>query len=415
MAAVIRVLHVDDESDFGALTAELLESADERLDVETASSAGEGLDCLEEEAYDCIVSDYDMPGQTGIDFLEDVRVEYPDLPFILFTGKGSEEIASEAISAGVSDYLQKEAGMDQYTLLANRISNLVRQSRAEATVEAYSSELELAAQYRDRLLAIISDESRSETDQINALLELGCECFGVESGNLVMIDDMIGHHEIVHVTESAVDYDRVSDLSETYCRKTMESDTLLDIHHAAEQGWENDPAYHRYNFESYIGGKLRADNRLYGTLCFVDKEAREPFTVNEKSFFDLLRQWFSHLLERRRRFERTETIFEVTQDALFILEVTPARSFEIRRVNRTYESVTGESTADLRGEPASRILATDGDTEFTEYCRDCLDAGESIEFEYTGPINGAQTTVQCRLAPIFDAEKIVQIVGSVRV
>lgn len=44
----------------------------------------------------------------------------------LFTGKGSEEVASEAISAGVSDHLQKESGTDQYAILANRIENLVR-------------------------------------------------------------------------------------------------------------------------------------------------------------------------------------------------------------------------------------------------------------------------------------------------
>jgi DNA-binding NtrC family response regulator len=54
-----------------------------------------------------------MPGVDGLEFLASVREEYPDLPFILFTGKGSEEIASEAISRGVTDYLQKETGTDQ--------------------------------------------------------------------------------------------------------------------------------------------------------------------------------------------------------------------------------------------------------------------------------------------------------------
>lgn len=64
-----------------------------------------------------------MPGMNGIEFLESVRAIDEDLPFILFTGKGSEEVASEAISAGVTDYLQKQSGTDQYTILANRITN----------------------------------------------------------------------------------------------------------------------------------------------------------------------------------------------------------------------------------------------------------------------------------------------------
>lgn len=56
-------------------------------------------------------------------------------PFILFTGKRNEEIASEAISAGVTDYMQKEGGTDQYTVLANRVRNAVRQYRSEQEAE----------------------------------------------------------------------------------------------------------------------------------------------------------------------------------------------------------------------------------------------------------------------------------------
>jgi PAS domain S-box-containing protein len=75
-----------------------------------------------------------MPGTNGLELLEAVRNRYPDLPFILFTGKGSEEIASEAISAGVTDYLQKEVGTDQYTLLANRIERAVSERRTESAL-----------------------------------------------------------------------------------------------------------------------------------------------------------------------------------------------------------------------------------------------------------------------------------------
>jgi PAS domain S-box-containing protein len=127
----IRVLHVDDEPDFADLTATFLEREDDRFDTETATSATEGLDRLSGRTYDCIVSDYDMPRTNGIEFLEQVREKWPNLPFILFTGKGSEEVASDAISAGVTDYLQKQKGTEQYELLANRIQNAV-QARREA-------------------------------------------------------------------------------------------------------------------------------------------------------------------------------------------------------------------------------------------------------------------------------------------
>jgi PAS domain S-box-containing protein len=130
----IQILHVDDEQDFADLTATYLEREDSRFTVETARSAADGLDRLTERT-DCVISDYDMPDTNGIDFLETVRDEYPDLPFILFTGKGSEEVASDAISAGVTDYLQKASSADQYTVLANRVTNAVAQARAEQRLQ----------------------------------------------------------------------------------------------------------------------------------------------------------------------------------------------------------------------------------------------------------------------------------------
>ncbi|MFB6222799.1 MAG: PAS domain S-box protein, partial [Haloarcula sp.] len=125
----VQVLHVDDEPDFTDLSKTLLERDDDRFTVETTTSAEKGLSMIRECPPDCVVSDYNMPGMNGIEFLDVVREGYPDLPFILFTGKGSETVASDAISAGVTDYLQKEPGTDQYELLANRIRNAVEQVR----------------------------------------------------------------------------------------------------------------------------------------------------------------------------------------------------------------------------------------------------------------------------------------------
>ena len=130
-ATETRVLHVDDDPGLVDLSAELLEREREGLVVETASGAAEGLEVLSEERVDCVVSDYEMPGRDGIEFLEAVREEHPDLPFILLTGRGNEQVAGEAVSAGVTDYLQKGGGVDQYALLANRVVNAVERARAE--------------------------------------------------------------------------------------------------------------------------------------------------------------------------------------------------------------------------------------------------------------------------------------------
>ena len=137
MAAPIRVLHVDDDPEFVDLAATLLERVHDDVTVTTETAASDAVERLDAgESFDCVVSDYDMPGVDGIEFLERVRERDPDLPFLLFTGKGSEAVAGEAISAGATDYLQKDTGTDQYELLANRVVNAVEQYRAQRRAAA---------------------------------------------------------------------------------------------------------------------------------------------------------------------------------------------------------------------------------------------------------------------------------------
>ena len=135
MSDRIPVLLVDDDPDLRAVTATFLEREADRIAVETAPDAAAGLDVLAERDVECIVSDYEMPGKDGLAFLAEVRERYPELPFILFTGRGSEEVASEAISAGVTDYLQKRGGTERYERLANRIVEAVEKRRAEREAE----------------------------------------------------------------------------------------------------------------------------------------------------------------------------------------------------------------------------------------------------------------------------------------
>ncbi|KAB1188269.1 MULTISPECIES: response regulator [Haloferax] len=143
--ADVHVLHVDDEPSLTDLVSIFLEreAGDVDLSVSTSNTGSEALDRLRQERIDCVVSDYDMPGIDGLAFLRAVRAEHPDLPFILFTGKGSEEVARDAFRVGATDYMQKDTGTDQYTVLANRVVNAVSQSRAKAASERYGTAIEV--------------------------------------------------------------------------------------------------------------------------------------------------------------------------------------------------------------------------------------------------------------------------------
>lgn len=131
-----RILCVDDEPEMLALIEAYLKRGSESATVETATSPTAALDRLGAGKIDCIVSDYQMPEIDGLEFLDAVREDHPDVPFILFTGKGSEAVAERAISAGVTDYIQKGTASDTFAVLVNRVENAIDQYRAEREARA---------------------------------------------------------------------------------------------------------------------------------------------------------------------------------------------------------------------------------------------------------------------------------------
>ncbi|WP_134672360.1 ATP-binding response regulator [Halorussus marinus] len=169
-----RVLHVEDNDFFARITADVLGDYD--IDVCTVGSADAALDKLAAEKFDCVVSDYEMPGMDGLELLDEVHESYPDLPFILLTGGGSEQIASRAISAGVTDYLKKATGKEQFTVLANRIENAISRRRTERRVDR---QIEVNDRIWDVSQAVLRASSREEIEEIVCEQLAGTEPYSV--------------------------------------------------------------------------------------------------------------------------------------------------------------------------------------------------------------------------------------------
>lgn len=131
---LISVLYVDDEPDLLELARLFLEQSGE-FQIATSISAQDALASPAIRSYDAIISDYQMPGMDGIAFLKVVREQFGDLPFILFTGKGREEVVIEAINNGADFYVQKGGDPKaQFAELAHKVRQAVRRKRAEITL-----------------------------------------------------------------------------------------------------------------------------------------------------------------------------------------------------------------------------------------------------------------------------------------
>lgn len=140
MERPITVLYVDDDPEFIRFFKRFLESTSS-LQVITARNGYEVLDQVSHGVCDVIVSDYHMPGMNGIELLKQVRA-FSTIPFILFTGKGREEIVMEAINNGATFYLQK--GGEPQTLFAELVHKIKAAAgtwRAEIALQEREEEL----------------------------------------------------------------------------------------------------------------------------------------------------------------------------------------------------------------------------------------------------------------------------------
>lgn len=102
-----KLIYVEDDEDM----LDLVESvfSDTNIEIIKSTKRNESLDIIKNNNIKCIISDYSMPNNEldCFEFFKEVKNIEEDIPFIIFTGKGSEDIASKSLSLGVDEYIQK--------------------------------------------------------------------------------------------------------------------------------------------------------------------------------------------------------------------------------------------------------------------------------------------------------------------
>ena len=357
MSLPIRVLHVDDEPDVADLTATLLVREAENMTVKTAASGAEALDRLEDDDFDCVVSDYEMPGLDGLELLDAVRAENPDLPFILFTGQGSEAIASDAIAAGVTDYLQKKSGTEQYELLATRIQNAVEHNRAEQARQRHLKAIETAQE------GISILDSDGEFIYVN---EAYANLYGYEP------TEMVGEHwELIYPDDEA-------DIARTEILPTVE----------AEGYWHGETT------------GLRVDGTTFPEDHIVSRTDQDDLvcTVRDRS-------------DRRDRRSELQLKNRVLDEAPVGITITESgeKDNPLIYVNDEFERLTGYDAAEILGDDC-RILQGDRTSEDPVVAmRNAIDAAESVTVELRNyRRDSTEFWNRVTISPLTDADGTVE-------
>ncbi|MFT4882667.1 MAG: PAS domain S-box-containing protein [Natronomonas sp.] len=388
----IRVLHVDDEPDFADTSATFVEREDDRFDIQTATSASEGLDFLASDDFDCVVSDYDMPGQNGIEFLEAVRADYPDLPFILFTGKGSEDVASDAISAGVTDYLQKGSGTEQYELLANRVLNAVEQHRSQQRAAKLDRIRTLASDINQ---ALVRAESRAEVEtRVCEIISEAKPYLFAWIGEVDTETDRIEPR-----TWAGVEDDYLNDITitadESPTGQGPGGTAIRERRVAISQDITDDPDFEPWQedardrgFRAVAAVPLEYQASLYGELV-VYAEKLNAFDEAERDLLaelgdDIVHALHSFEVQNRLRTERDrrQALVKNAPTPVLTGEIDPADDQHIiTEVNDTFEDVFRYEAEEIIGQDVADVVVPENGADRHEEFRKRAVAGETVVSE----------------------------------
>ncbi|RXK46391.1 DUF7344 domain-containing protein [Halorientalis pallida] len=153
------------------------------------------------------------------------------------------------------------------------------------------------------LSTIVLDPGTSFTDRLARALERERNRLDLSYGFLTHIDQQAGQQDIVLTAgeDGLVEEGETLPLPETYCRRTIRTDTgQLTVEAASQEGWADDPAYQRFGLESYVGSAVEFDGERRGTVCFASEAPHEESLDEfEVAVVALLARWAGYELAQR--------------------------------------------------------------------------------------------------------------------
>lgn len=165
----IRILLVEDNPGDAGLVKEMLDEATTvRFELTRGDRLSTALDLLDKGSFDIILLDLSLPDGYGLDTVIQTHVARPEIPIVVMSGLGDEELALKALHEGAQDYLVK-GRVDSDLLIRSVRYSIERKQSEEALRKAYD-ELEQRVRERteelvltnDALLAEIAERKRTE-------------------------------------------------------------------------------------------------------------------------------------------------------------------------------------------------------------------------------------------------------------
>lgn len=337
---------------------------DEELAVNSVASARAAWELIEQDTIHCVVTRQDLGDTNGLSFLDRVRDEYPDLPFILFT-RGNVAIASQATAADVTEYLQDFGGYRSVALLAQRVKEAAYEREAERALEHTEEWYRRLVDAGDNVIVVVDDHGRFE--YLNP---------GVEA--------VLGYAPSELIGESGFDYIHEDDLGQA---STLFQEMVADPTIQPTSEFRFKHADGSWIWLEVLGENLAEDPVLGGHVIY----ARD---ITER------KQREQRLRRGRRRFH---AIFNGQNLLVALLDPDGT----IQEVNDTALSYIEEDATALRGDEIWNTPWFAFDKEVQRAIRECINraaGGESLESEIRiGSADGEVHHIRGTVRPITDA------------
>lgn len=379
----VRVLVVGDASD-ARETAEALERADGSITASTVTDADDVHPSLTSGTpVDCIVCDHEPSGIDGIATLERVRREYgySDLPFVLFTDEGTEELLSRAISADVSEYIKQTPGEECYVELVDRIRELTASASATASPPTTDRSQPMNPTRRARTVP----DSSTPRGVLSPMEDINLHRFA--ESNLVgvfLIQDL----SFKYVNEELASIFGYT--CEELCSDVSVPDLIYEddrasvLQHLQWQEWDltNSP-------QCTFRGVRKDDSVIYVEIHSDRIDAAGTPTV-----FGLLVDVTARK-QRETELERYEQMVDTAGDIVYALDPNGRFTF----VNETAACMTGYDREEFLGQHVSLIIDDDEVQEGKERIQKLLDDESAVRMNdsYEITLTTADgTTIPCR-------------------
>ena len=376
---MIDVLYVDDEPDLLDLGKAFLEM-NGTFSVTTAESGAAGLDLMNSQSFDAIISDFLMPEMNGIVFLREVR-KSSEIPFVLFTGKGREEVVIDAINSGADFYLQKGGDPTaQFIELGHKIQQAVSRRKAEAALRRRLDVIRETALISSQFLQLTPDKV---DDAINDLLAIIGTKSGAERCSVAHLTgkpgEIIWSHEWfdkdVAARKDLLGTINLADFTQLVERmKAREAEIVPSV---ASLPRETDYDKKLVSFlesmgiRSFILIPLMTGSSVIGALGVSTLSKEFTWPEEDINILRIYGQIIAGALSRRaadRAIHESEelyrTVFESTGTAMMILEEDKT----VSRVNREFERISGYSREEVCGRmPWTRFVSPEDVRRMQEY------------------------------------------------